>query len=59
MVALFEMVLGLGCGCCLPPPEDLPDLVCHKCRKVLYSARATPPATSEQVAPELDMNPRE
>jgi len=57
MVALFEMALGLGCSCCIPFGAELPDIVCHKCRKVLYSASGTPAATSEQPA-ELDMTPR-
>jgi len=57
MVALFEMVLGLGCSCCIPMAEDLPDLVCHKCSKVLYSARNPPPPTNEQ-PDDLDMTPR-
>lgn len=60
MVAIFEMALGLGCHCCYPiPPGELPDIVCHKCRKVLYSARDTPPPTREQPAGDLDMTPRE
>jgi hypothetical protein len=59
MVALFEMALGLGCSCCHPFADDLPDLVCHKCHKVLYSPRGTPPATSEQGDGGLDMSPRE
>jgi hypothetical protein len=44
MVALFDMALGLGCGCCNPMvgEVDVPDIVCHQCRKVLYSRRAEP-----------------
>lgn len=59
MVALFEMALGLGCSCCNPFAAELPDIVCHKCRKVLYSARETPPPTDAQPPGDLDMTPRE
>lgn len=64
MVALFDMALGLGCSCCNPFARDLPDVVCHKCKKVLYTTREpdAPPDTATTGAPpatgELDMTPR-
>ncbi len=51
MVALFDAVFGLGCSCCLPMPEDVPDIVCHNCKKVLYTTR---PEALES----LDLEPR-
>jgi hypothetical protein len=54
MVALFDMALGLGCSCCIGPmpgEADVPDIVCHQCKKVLYSSRA-------EMQPPLDMEPR-
>ena len=39
MVALFDVALGLGCSCCNPFAAELPDIVCHQCKKVLYSTR--------------------
>jgi hypothetical protein len=60
MIALFETVLGLGCSCCAPMPFDPPDIACHKCKKVLYSAQGTPsPAADAPLPGELDMSPRE
>ena len=60
MVALFDLALGLGCACCNPfPPGELPDIVCHSCKKVLYTARdSTPEETPvpETVDP-LDLTP--
>lgn len=53
MVALFDLALGLGCGCCNPYVAELPDIVCHKCKKVLYSTREQPAAPGE-----LDVTPR-
>ena len=58
MVMLFDAVMGLGCGCCPPiPVEDLPDIVCHHCKKVLLSARGKAEVASAPAA-ELDMEPR-
>ena len=51
MVALFDTALGLGCSCCIPMPEDVPDIKCHKCKKVLYTTR---PEAQEP----LNMEPR-
>ena len=55
MVSLFEAALGIGCSCCNPFGGELPDIVCHACKKVLYTARenATPPPGSA----ELDLTP--
>ena len=39
MVALFDLALGLGCACCNPFGDKLPDIVCHVCKKVLYTAK--------------------
>ena len=41
MVALVDLALGAGCACCNPfgSPQELPDIVCHACKKVLYTAR--------------------
>lgn len=60
MVALFDIALGLGCSCCTPLAENLPDIVCHACKKVLYTTRAEGlPADSRtaQSLPELDLTP--
>jgi hypothetical protein len=57
MVALFDLALGLGCSCCNPFSAELPDIVCHQCKKVLYSTRPVPQAESAPAA-ELDMAPR-
>jgi len=52
MVTLFDWALGLGCGCCSPGgPVDVPDIVCHNCKKVLYTTRS-------QAQEPLDMEPR-
>jgi hypothetical protein len=61
MVALFDLALGLGCACCNPfAPGQLPDIVCHACKKVLYTARE--PAPEEAVVADavdpLDLTPR-
>jgi hypothetical protein len=60
MVALFDLALGLGCACCNPfAPGQLPDIVCHACGKVLYTARASAPeerAVADAVDP-LDLTP--
>jgi hypothetical protein len=66
MVALFDTVMGLGCNCCLPPDEaDIPDIVCHRCKKVLLTTReraaaaeAASSASAGSPAPELDLEPR-
>jgi hypothetical protein len=59
MVALFEMALGIGCACCIPYAVDLPDIVCHKCRKVLYSPREPAAASADTPPGEgLDLTPR-
>ena len=60
MVALFDTVMGLGCNCCLPPDEaDIPDIVCHRCKKVLLTTRERAAAAGMGSAePELNMEPR-
>jgi hypothetical protein len=55
MVGLFDVALGLGCACCMPCAGELPDIVCHACRKVLYTARQDAPPPGG--APELDLTP--
>ena len=60
MVSLFDLALGLGCSCCTPFAADLPDIACHACKKVLYTARAEglpADAPTAQAAPELDFTP--
>ncbi len=62
MVALFDLALGLGCACCNPfAPGQLPDIVCHACNKVLYTARQAAPDESEKAVPDtvdpLDLTP--
>jgi hypothetical protein len=42
MVALFDLALGLGCSCCTGYATELPDICCHKCKKVLYTTREQP-----------------
>jgi hypothetical protein len=63
MVALFDMAMGLGCNCCRPYGMELPDIVCHQCKKVLYTTN--PPGLPPDEAPaspakpdDLDMTPR-
>jgi len=63
MVALFDIALGLGCSCCNPFAAQVPDIVCHQCKKVLYttsdSGALTEAGASGAPAPgELDMTPR-
>ena len=53
MVALFDLALGLGCGCCNPYAAELPDILCHQCKKVLYTTRETAAPSQE-----LDVTPR-
>ena len=51
MVAQFDLALGLGCGCCSPyGAAQVPDIVCHQCKKILYTTRPPEP---------LDMEPME
>ena len=62
MVALFDIALGLGCGCCNPFAAQLRDIACHRCKKVLYTTREltqsdSPPAQSAP-ADSLDLTPR-
>jgi hypothetical protein len=59
MVALFDIALGLGCSCCNPFAADLPDIVCHKCKKVLYTTRQSAPPPETPAPGELDMTPRD
>ena len=41
MVALFDLALGLGLRLLQPlAPAELPDIVCHACKKVLYTTPA-------------------
>ena len=60
---MFDIALGLGCGCCNPFAAELPDIVCHQCKKVLYTTRNSG-AQSEAAAAgaptpgEFDMTPR-
>ena len=63
MVALFDIALGLGCSCCNPFAAELPDIVCHQCKKVLYTTRdsGAQPEAAPAGAPgadEFDMTPR-
>jgi hypothetical protein len=59
MVALFDLAMGLGCACCNPFAGRLPDIVCHACKKVLYTARQ--PVVEETAVPDdvdpLDLSP--
>jgi hypothetical protein len=61
MVALVDLALGAGCACCNPfaSPQELPDIVCHACKKVLYTAQ--PSAAEEKPVPDtldpLDLTP--
>ncbi|HVY79407.1 MAG TPA: hypothetical protein VG994_00370 [Steroidobacteraceae bacterium] len=61
MIALMDLALGAGCACCNPftSPSELPDIVCHACRKVLYTAQQ--PAAEETAVPAsvepLDLTP--
>jgi hypothetical protein len=57
MVALFDIALGLGCSCCNPFAAQLPDIVCHQCKKVLYTTREPTP-TDAPPADSLDLTPR-
>ena len=63
MVSLFDAILGMGCSCCNPYADQLPDIACHACKKVLYTWRgATTAGTApgeavNSVAPELDLTP--
>ncbi len=60
MVALFDLALGLGCACCNPfAPGQLPDIVCHACEKVLYTARDSMPeeVTVPETVDSLDLTP--
>ncbi len=63
MVALFDIALGLGCSCCNPFAAQLPDIVCHQCKKVLYTTRdsgaqSEATATGAPTSGEFDMTPR-
>jgi hypothetical protein len=59
MIALFELAMGMGCACCNPFAGRLPDIVCHSCKKVLYTAKQ--PAIEERAVPDsvdpLDLTP--
>jgi hypothetical protein len=61
MVALVDLALGAGCACCNPfgSPQELPDIVCHACKKVLYTAQR--PASEEMPVADtvepLDLTP--
>ena len=60
MVALFDLAMGLGCACCNPfAPDQLPDIVCHACKKVLYTARHAAPeeANGSAAMDPLDLTP--
>jgi hypothetical protein len=39
MVSLFDFAIGASCACCTPEAEVLPDIICHACKKVLYTFR--------------------
>jgi hypothetical protein len=41
MLNLMDAAMSAACSCCDPLGGAPPDIVCHACRKVLYSA---PPA---------------
>lgn len=58
MVALFDLALGIGCACCNPfPPGELPDIVCHACRKTLYTAKASAENGGARTPEPLDLAP--
>ena len=57
MVALFDVAMGIGCACCNPFGAEIPDIVCHACRKVLYSQREGAAATPS-AEPDLDLSPK-
>lgn len=61
MVALFDLAMGLGCACCNPfGPGRVPDIVCHKCKAVLLSAREPGPDGNPlpETADPLDLTPK-
>jgi hypothetical protein len=60
MIALFELAMGLGCACCNPFADRLPDIVCHACKKVLYTAKQPEPEETgvSDAADPLDLTPR-
>jgi hypothetical protein len=59
MVALFDLAMGLGCACCNPfAPEQLPDIVCHACKKVLYTARRDDSRPAIEGSPAEDQSPQ-
>ena len=59
MVAQFDIALGLGCSCCNPLAAQLPDIVCHKCKKVLYTTRdPAADAPAREPVDDLDLTPR-
>lgn len=58
MVALFDLALGLGCACCNPfGPGQAPDIVCHACSKVIYTARDSEETPVTESAEPLDLTP--
>lgn len=57
MIELFEMGF-MTCNCCPPLPYDPEDVVCHACKKVLYSVNSAPAAEAPKPG-EFDMTPRE
>jgi len=57
MVALFDVAMGIGCACCNPFGAEIPDIVCHACRKVLYSQREGA-VTAQPPDPDLDLTPK-
>lgn len=40
MLDLMDAAMAAACSCCDPFAGTPPDIVCHACRKVLYSAPA-------------------
>jgi hypothetical protein len=55
MVAWIDAALGLGCACCNPFADQIPDIVCQGCKKVLYTTRGD--AAANAPAPELNLDP--
>jgi hypothetical protein len=41
MLNLMDAAMSAACSCCDPFAGTPPDIVCHACRKVLYSAPAS------------------
>ena len=42
MLNLLDQSMGFGCMCCSPSPDEIPDVVCHACKRVIYTALGGP-----------------